>query len=216
MSRSRAPSLLPRLLVLLLLWPLVGCMLERPPEQRPVNNYLADARDLANVRRIMVLPFAEDPGVVADTDRIRDSYLAELQKLRRFEIVPLPASALEVDELNRSVRHGSLSTEAVVRLCNRYHLDGVLVGTVTAWRAYTPPHLGMRTNLVSVHSGAVVWAVDALYDSNDRSTVNDLRHFHDHVQAHDGNLHGWEFDLIAPSRFCSYVAHRLVGTWVEG
>jgi hypothetical protein len=192
-----------------------GCAVERPPEKRVVNNYLADARDLANVRRIMVLPFAEEPGVVADCDRIREAYVTELQKLRRFEIVPLPTSAQEVETINRSVRHGRMSTDGVVRLCDRYHLDGVLVATVTAFRAYTPPHLGLRTSLVSVHSGAIVWAVDAIYDARDRSTISDLRHFHDRVSADDGSLHGWEFDTIAPNRFCSYVAHRFVGTWAE-
>ena len=193
-----------------------ACQMQRPPEQRAVDSYLADPRDLANVRRVMVLPFDEEPGVDADCMQMRDIYVAELQKLRRFDILPLPESAIEVDELNRSVRRGRMSTDAVVRLCDRYHLDGVLVGTVTSFRAYTPPILGMRTQLVSVHSGAIVWAVDAIYDSSDRSTVNDLRHFHEHVQHDDGNLHGYELDLIAPSKFCAYVAHRFVGTWVEG
>jgi hypothetical protein len=36
------------------------------------------------------------------------------------------------------------------------------------------------------------------------------------VQTHDGILHGWEFDAIATSKFCAYVAHRFVGTWSEG
>ncbi len=192
-----------------------SCQLERPPEQKVINNYLADARDLANVRRIMVLPFGEDPGVATDCQQLRDTYISELQKLRRFEIVALPSEALEVEDLNRSARHGRTSTEAIVRLCNRYSLDGVLIGTVTSYRPYTPPVLGMRTQLVSVHSGAVVWAVDAIYDSSDRSTISDLRHFHDRVQQDDGNLHGYELDLIAPSRFSAYVAHRFVGTWVE-
>jgi len=193
-----------------------ACLLPRPPERRAVNKYLADTRDLASVRRIMVLPFATETGVVADSERVRDVYVTELQKLRRFEIVPLPISAHEVAQLNGSMRTGRLSTEAIVTLCNRYRLDGVLVGTVTAWRAYTPPQLGLRTSLVSVHSGSIIWAVDAIYDANDRSTINDLRHYHERVQAQDGNLHGWELNTIAPTRFASYVAHRFVGTWVEG
>jgi len=212
---TRAAAL-PSVLCALALGALGACSMPRPPEQRVIDSYLADPRDLANVRRVMVLPFAEEPGVDTDCTQMRDIYVAELQKLRRFDIVPLPGSALEVDELNRSVRHGRLSTDAVVRLCDRYHLDGVLVGTVTSFRAYTPPILGMRTQLVSVHSGAIVWAVDAIYDSSDRSTINDLRHFHEHVQNNDGNLHGYELDLIAPSKFCAYVAHRFVGTWAEG
>lgn len=195
---------------------LAACALERPPERRPVNHYLADARDLASVRRLMVLPFAAETGVVADCEQLRDVYVQELQKLRRFEIVPLPSGAQETAQLNASLRHGRLSTDAIVELCNRYRLDGVLVGAVTAWRAYTPPRLGLRTHLVSVHSGSVVWAVDAIYDAGDRSTVSDLRHFHDHVLARDDNLHGWEFATIAPTRFAAYVANRFVGTWAEG
>lgn len=194
---------------------LAGCTLPRPPEKRAVNSYLADHRDLENVRRIMVLPFGEEPGVAADCERIRDAFVGELQKLRRFEIVPLPATAQESADIEASLRAGRLSTDAIVRLCNRYHLDGVLTASVTAWRAYLPPQLGLRTQLVSVHSGAVIWAVDAIYDSSDRSTVSDLRHYHEHVQADDGNLHGWEMNTIAPTMFAHYVAHRFVGTWVE-
>ena len=45
--------------------------------------------------------------------------------------------------------------------------------------------------------------------------LDDLRHYYDRVLTHDGNLHGFEFDTIAPTRFCAYVAHRFVGTWEE-
>jgi hypothetical protein len=207
MSRAAALALLGALLV--------GCSLGRPPEKREVNCYLADTRDLVNVRRIMVLPFGEEPGVAAELSRVRDAYVAELQKLRRFEVVPLPGDASEAELLNQSIRHGRISTDAIVELCNRYRLDGVMVGAVTAYRAYTPPQLGMRTQLVSVHSGSVIWAVDAIYDASDRSMQSDLRHYFEGHQADDGNLHGWEFELLSPSRFCAYVAHRFVGTWIE-
>jgi hypothetical protein len=192
-----------------------GCMFGQPNVPKTINSYLAEPSDLANVRRIMVLPFAQEAGVQADCTKVRDAFVAELQKLRRFEVVPLPSDAREDDELNRSMTHGRLSTEAMVRLCNRYALDGVLVGSVTAWRPYTPPHLGMRTQLVSVHSGAPIWAVDAIYDSSDRTTIGDLRHYVEHTQRDDGNLHGWEMTLIAPNKFTTFVAHRFVGTWVE-
>lgn len=182
---------------------------------KAVNRYLAEPADLANVRRIMVLPFAQEAGVQADCSRVRDAFVAELSKLRRFEVVPLPAEAEEDDVLNASLARGRLSTDALVRLCDRYSLDGVLVGSVTAWRPYAPPHLGMRTQLLSVHSGAPVWAVDAIYDSSDRTTVSDLRHYHERTQRDDGNLHGWELTLLSPTKFTSYVAHRFVGTWVE-
>jgi hypothetical protein len=150
-----------------------------------------------------------------DCSKVRDAFVAELQKLRRFEVVPLPAEASEDEELHFSLSRGRLSTEAVVRLCRRYSLDGLFLGSVTSWRAYTPPHLGLRTQLVSVHSGAPVWAVDAIYDAADRSTISDLRHYTDTMQQDDGNLHGYELSLLSPSKFTTYVAHRCVGTWIE-
>jgi len=196
--------------------PFAGCQWQRPPTQKAINCYLAEPTDLANVRRVMVLPFTAQAGVQVDCQKVRDSFVAALQKLRRFEVVPLPTDAQEDDVLNFSLQHGRLSTDAMVRLCNRYALDGLLVGSVTAWRAYTPPHLGLRTQLISVHSGATVWAVDAIYDTNDRSTISDLREYVEASQQDDGSLHGWEMNLLAPTRFTNYVAHRFVGTWVEG
>lgn len=193
-----------------------GCQLEPPPEPKVVNCYLAAPADLANVRRIMVLPFTQEDGVQADCQLVRDAFVGELQKLRRFEVVPLPLGAQEDDVLNTSIHRGRLSTDAMVRLCRRYNLDGVFIGSVTKWRAYQPPHLGMRTQLLSVHSGAPVWVVDAIYDTSDRTTVSDLRHYAGTAQQHDGSLHDWQMNLLAPTRFTNYVAYRFVGTWVEG
>jgi len=195
---------------------LTGCRVPRPDRPKVVNSYLAEPEDLANVRRIMVLPFHAEHGVTVDHNQIRDAFVSELQKLRRFEVVPLTDAAREDDMLNESLSHGRLSTDAIVRLCERYSLDGVFVGAVTSWRPYTPPHLGLRTHLISVHSGASVWAVDAIYDASDLSTISDLRHYVDRTQRDDGNLHGWELTLLSPTKFTSFVAHRCVGTWIEG
>lgn len=205
-----------RLLAVLSIAALVGCQLERPLTTKAINSYLAEPKDLANVRRIMVLPFAQEAGVQADCEKVRDAFVTELQKMRRFEVVPLPVEAREDDVLNSSIHRGRLSTDAMVRLCDRYALDGLMVGTVTAWRPYSPPHLGLRTQLISVHSGATIWAVDAMYDSSDRTTISDLRHYASHVEEADGSLHGWEMNLLSPAKFTTYVAHRFVGTWVEG
>jgi|JRYL01.1.fsa_nt_gb TolB-like protein len=192
-----------------------GCQWERQPEQKRINSYLAEPADLASVRRVMVLPFRQESNVEADVEKVRDAFVAELQKLRRFEVVPLPSTAAENELLRDSLRRGRLSTEATVRLCERYGLDAIFLGTVTAWRPYTPAHLAMRTQLLSVHSGAPVWAVDAMYDTSDRSTVSDLRHYMLTQKQDDGSLHGWELKLLAPQQFTQYVANRFVGTWSD-
>jgi len=193
-----------------------SCQLTRPNRPKPINSYLAEPSDLANVRRIMVLPFHAEAGITVDSTQVRDAFVGELQKLRRFEVIPLADAAREDDMLNASLARGRISTEAMVRLCERYALDGLFVGSVTAWRPYTPAHLGLRTQLISVHSGSSVWAVDTIFDASDHTTISDLKHYVDTTQRDDGNLHGWEMTLLSPAKFTNFVAHRCVGTWVEG
>jgi len=191
-----------------------GCKIARAPRPQRINTYLAEPGDLDSIRRIMVLPFSSEASTPANCEGIRDAFLTELQKIRRFEVVPLPDTAQESRELRESLRTGRLSAPAMVRLCNRYSLDGVFVGTVVSWRPYRPPHLGMRTYLFSVHSAEAVWAVDAMFDTNDLATISDLRDYTRRVLRDDGNLHGWELTLLSPSMFTKYVAHRFVTTWI--
>jgi len=111
-----------------------SCQLARPARPKSINSYLAEPTDLANVRRIMVLPFHAEAGITIHNTQIRDAFVSELQKLRRFEVVPLSDGAREDDVLNASLARGRISTEAMVKLCDRYSLDGLFVGSVTAWR----------------------------------------------------------------------------------
>ena len=191
-----------------------GCTwMPHPPEPKPVNFYIAAARDLDNVQRVMVLPFACAAGVAADTMPIREAFLVELAKIQRLELVPLPDGAEEDRPLYESLVRGRLSTEALVALSQRYQLDGVLLGTVTGWRPYLPMHLGLRVQLLSVHSATTVWAAEGLYDANDAATIEDLKHYQLSFAAAEASFHGVEINLISPRKFAAYVAHRLVATW---
>ncbi len=193
---------------------MVSCgIFARKPEPKRVNAYLADLRDVSSVRRIMVLPFAESPGVEADLVKIREAFVGELSKLQRFEIVPVPARAQEDSLINRSLMRGRVSTAALVSLSERYSLDGVILGTVTGYRAYMPPHLGMRLQLISIHSGATVWAAEGHYDASDARTIEDLNHYFQTSQAPDETGHGVEIYWISPMKFARYVSYRLVSSW---
>ena len=193
---------------------LVSCdVFVREPEPQRVNAYLANVRDISSVRRIMVLPFMEAPGVTAEVDRVREAFIGELAKLHRFEIVPVPAGAREDGLINRGLARGRISTAALVSLSDRYNLDGVMLGTVTSYRAYMPPHLGMQVQLISIHSGSTIWAAEGYYDVSDARTVEDLQHYFQTSRPRDETRHGMEIYWISPSKFASYVSYRLVDSW---
>ncbi len=190
-----------------------SCSSVKSPGRKVANFYLADDRDLASIRRVMVLPFDLADGIDADQDMLRQQFIGELVKVQRFEVVPLPSNAEEDRLIHESLEKGHASLEAMVSLANRYELDGIIVGRITNYRAYLPPVIGMQARLFSVHSGSWVWVAEGNYDANDATTVEDLQHYALSFQAEESSMHGWELNLISPARFAKYVSHRIAGTW---
>jgi len=192
-----------------------ACQMVRAPQPKPINSYWADARDVACVRRIMFLPIEPVPGVNAPLDRLRAAVLDELGKVQRFEIVPLPDNTDEDETIYRAALHGGQPLDALVTLGKRYRVDAVVLGTVTSYRAYPPAHLGLRLQMLSLHSGRPVWAAEGLYDAAEEATLDDVRHYARSYLGPEASMHGYEINLISPTRFAAFVAHRLVGTWRE-
>ncbi|MEZ5967263.1 MAG: hypothetical protein R3F56_25730 [Planctomycetota bacterium] len=190
-----------------------GCQTVRAPQKKPVDTYWADPRDVASVRRIMFLPIDAAPGTKAPTERMRAAVLDELAKVQRFEIVPLPDNTDEDETIYRAALRGHQPLEALVALGKRYNVDAVVLGTVTSYRAYPPAHLGLRLQMLSLHSGKPVWAAEGLYDAAEEATLDDVRHYARSYLSPEATMHGYEINLISPTRFTSFVAHRLVGTW---
>ncbi|MEM7199126.1 MAG: hypothetical protein AAF628_02605 [Planctomycetota bacterium] len=191
-----------------------GCGLVQPlPKPRQVPAHFGPASELADIRRVMVLPFKTSSGVLADTEAVREPFLSELQKLQRFEIVPLPQDAEAQFAIYNGLQRGGIQPEALTRLGDRYRLDGVILATITGYRPYKPPYLGLRLQMISMHSADAVWATDVFYDSADASTVEDLKHYTLSALAEPDALHGWELLLISPERFATFVAHRTLSRW---
>lgn len=193
---------------------LAGCHLfPSAPDKLHVNHYLGDPRDVDSVRRVMVLPFEEAPGVQAEAHMIRQAFSNEMLKLQRLEIVPLPSRAREHQEIYRDLTRGSLEPASLVTLSRRYNIDGVLMGTITSFRPYEPANLGLRVQLMSLHSGQTVWAAEGIYDANDASVQEDLQHYAASFAAAEDTLHDWEIHKLSPRKYASFVSHRLSGTF---
>ncbi|MBK8979757.1 MAG: hypothetical protein IPM29_27995 [Planctomycetes bacterium] len=190
-----------------------GCgSLSTAPRQLPLPCHRAPDEQLATMRRVCLLTFRNAVGVHAEADAVRATFAEELQKLHRFEVVPLPADAPEDSAIHAALMRAELATGPLAELVGRYGVDGVVIGTITAERPYQPPHLGVRLRLVSLHDGATLWSVDALFDSADARVQEDCRHYAETFQAEERSMHGWEMNLLSPQRYRAYVAHRVVAT----
>lgn len=202
-----------RLTAMLTAAALGGCGLVRSTERTlPVPHQLAAAEAFAGVDRLCLLHFENADGVLADTDRIEQAFARELAKLHRFQLLPLPAGAPEGALIHEAVAHRQAATGPLAELVNRYGVDAVVLGTITAERPYPPIHLAVQVRMVSLLDGSTLWSADAIYDSDDARVQEDLRNYADTFQSEELTMHEWRMNLLSPQRYAAYVAHRVCAT----
>lgn len=87
-----------------------------------------------------VVPFANESGVSSvDSAKVADAFTAELEQVEGISTVPVNRVILAMRRLGLP----TVSTQAEARaVMNALGLDGLVVGTVTAWNPYPPPTMG--------------------------------------------------------------------------
>ncbi len=191
-----------------------SCMSIGPSAEMPVNHYFADARDVKTVKRILVLPLRVGNGVKVDEGMVRQAFIRELNLLQRFQVEALPPGESEEVAINAAFGHGEISTPSLINLSRRYKLDGIMVGRITSYRAYDPPHVGIEARLFSLHTGSWVWIADATFDTMNAACVADLNHYAQYsLPDSDVTKRQSRLVAMAPRRFAAYACHRILGTW---
>jgi hypothetical protein len=182
-------------------------------QPRPVNHHFATRAEISQVRRVLVVPFLVADGLHANEASVRRQFVTELEKLQRFEVIDPGNQGGDLDRLRQDALDGRLEPASVTELQERYRADAVLLATITHHRPYLPAVLGLRTQIVNLHSGRPIWAAEGLYDADDLATHRDLLQFCARMQTDDESRHGWEMTALSPQRFARYVSFRLLATW---
>ncbi len=186
-----------------------GC--HTAPTRPTVNFFLAAGEEAP--RRVLVLPFEQYGGLTTGSPEVRDVFLSELMKGGYFDVVkPPPSSELTTLQGQRIRIQGTFDTDELLALAERFHADAVLIATITDYRPYPPLRLGLRSELISTRSGAVLWSADATFDAHDQATRRRLVEYHDETVASTGSLLDWEVLLVSMERFTRFGCHSVVQT----
>jgi hypothetical protein len=186
------------------------------PRRMPVNSYLADARDLMAVRRVVVLPVAGEHVPETLRKHLQRSMEAAIASTQRFQVVPLPAVLDEDRHLLESELSGRLSTSGLVDLANAiksmvWCSVGSTPSSPTSRRLWACSPSSSRSTRATT-----VWAVDATYDAGREDVRLDLREFCENELAQIESLHGWDLLRLSPRLYGEYVVHRVVATLRPG
>jgi hypothetical protein len=178
------------------------------------TNFQATARMPAEIRRVLVLPVADDGRLPEDTLDSLDTVLqAALGSAQRFEVVPLSRPACARLTGARAIRSvETLPHDFLARIVADYAADAVLFTDVTTYSPYPPLALGLRAKLVRTDNAAILWAFDTIFSARDTSVVNAARrHWLDTAPA--GTPADFSVTALqSPQRFAAYATSAAFAT----
>ncbi|OAM88658.1 hypothetical protein AW736_16170 [Termitidicoccus mucosus] len=199
---------------------LAGCLsapldpLNRGPFFTPVN-FRGSKSWPSDVRRVAVLPLDAHGAALPEdfVSSLDPVWLAALQDTQRAEFVPV--SRYQLSRLFSGTRSldstGLLPEHFLQRVAGATGADAVLFCDVTGSNPYAPMSIGLRTKLVHLRSGSLIWACDERFDAREPAVANSARRF-----ARDsGSARGDAVTAIlqSPTAFAAYASSSVAATF---
>jgi len=187
---------------------LAGCGAE--PEIR-LGYYVAPRRDLVALRRVVLLPLANETDQPGAELGLSEELFRAVQGSRLFHVCPVRAEDPGAAGLP-AVGSGPFTLQDLARLRRALGADAVLAGALTRWQPYPRMQTGLYLRLVDLRDGRVLWAVDHVWDATNEHTQRRVRRFFERNMGTGTAPFGWELGTVSPRAFQKFVAHEVVET----
>jgi len=90
--------------------------------------------------------------------------------------------------------------------------DGVLLGTITEFRPYPHMTIGLRLKLLDLRDGQLLWALEQVWDSADKTTENRIRdYFLSQKRSGYAPLHE-QLATVSSLEFIKFVSYEVAET----
>jgi hypothetical protein len=205
MNRVKMPFLL--LLPLLL----AGCQFYSAPVSPADHYYMNPDKNLYAIGRVAVIELNNDSSYPQISIDATEALFQAFQKRQVFGLAVVRQS----DPDWRSLQLGldsEYTLEQLSAIRGALNCDAVLVGAVTEYQPYPHMTIGLRLRLLDLSDGALIWALEQIWDSADKTTEFRIRsYFQRQVRS------GYEplrEQLVAVSslKFTKFVAYEVAAT----
>jgi hypothetical protein len=183
---------------------------------QPDNVFRSPATLPGDLKRVVVLPIACDPGagdLASGCDALDPILHAELLKTKRFEVVAASPAVMQ-EHTGSATWTGTeaLPPHLLDSLREIYGCDAVLFSELTVFRAYAPLAVGWRLKLVDVRTGNTLWAVDEVFDAGHPAVRTGARQYAQDRHAGADCASGEWLAENSPRQFGQYSAARVLAT----
>ncbi len=191
----------------------VGCrslLVQR--EFKSISFYKSDEYNNTSVHRVLLVPFAFETNREKVVDEVTEAFFVELQKSTKFDVVLPHGFSDKLLQQNDLWIKGLVRAETVIEAKKRFKVDAIIFGTITHYKPYEPPILGIKVGMFSTVTGNVIWTADTILDSSEASVVQLVRTYYRRNYQRKQSLYGWKIILVSMKRYAQFAAHQVITT----
>lgn len=182
-----------------------------PPDPAPFQQFLAPNFDWSSVKRVVLMPMANQTAFAHVSVEMQANLAAELQRAGRFDIVV--ATQEDAGARAREVfSRGTFDELELLRIARDYDAQAVMFGNVTQYHAYAPPRIGLSLIMVSPAEGVAIASADGLWDARELSTARQAQGYHTEKLSWRQSLLGIDRPFESPDVYQRFVCQQVASS----
>jgi len=189
-----------------------GCRRTARAPDEQIGFFLSSRQDLQRTARVVLVELASvdecPPQIARDTTQalasaIQARQLFHVDVVRRTDPLcrDLPIEGVE-----------ALTLPELAAIRDALGCDAVLFGRVSHFQPFPRMQIGLYLKLIHLRDGKLVWGVDHVWDTTDRTTELRIEEYFRHVVRSGYDPLGPELVFKSPRAFQRFVAWEVAGT----
>jgi hypothetical protein len=200
------------LIILLVPILLEGCQIYRASESVPEYSYLNPSTDITTIGRVTIVELANNSAYPKISADVTEALFLALQKKQIFGLTKVYQDDPAFQSLKIEPDAAYYTFEQLYAISKTLKCHAVLVGTITQYKPYPHMAIGLRLRLLDLNNGQLLWAVEQVWDSTDKTTKSRIKN-HFQGQAFSGveSLRE-QVTVISQLEFIRFVTYEIAET----
>jgi hypothetical protein len=190
---------------------LFGCGAEG---QHPaaVGHYLHSPPAVSRLNRVVFVELSDSSGGdAAFAETMTDAVCRAIRDRKLFHVDVLRQSE-PVCRVLPLEKRDAYTYRDLMEMRQRLNCDAVLFGCVDRFEPYPHMEAGIYLRLLDLTRGRLVWGVDHVWDTGQKSVERRLRDFYYATAGSEQEPAEWRLALMSPRAFCRFVAFEIART----
>ena len=188
-----------------------GCIITEK-EFKSISFYKSDEFSKTNVQRVLMVPFTFKTQRGKIVEEVTEAFFLELQKSAKFDIVvSYEFQDVLLQQKDLWIK-GLIRAETIIEAKKKFNVDAIIFGTITHYKPYEPPILGVKIGMFSAVSGNVIWSSDTVFDSSEASVIQLVKNYYKENIQKKQSLYDWNIVLLSMKRYSQFAAYHIIAT----